>query len=226
MLSLEQEDLQDFSSIYNIDLLRTISEAIKRQISLNKDYDVVWLLESAESEMESYGAKYTLDLDEYKASTDNFHPNTPIDMFKAIVPYISMLMSRVRKNYQKYPSYLVAGSKTAAMLRSMQDMMMNLPGQQGEMGFGGTTAQFLKLKIIEASSADEKKLYVIIKPTPNNLEQSCLVDLVYQPLYIIKEITDGATRNYVRARTMAELTRYDGVGCIEIQNLQKYMRGN
>jgi len=30
LLELEQEDIQDFSSIFNIDLLRTISEAIKR----------------------------------------------------------------------------------------------------------------------------------------------------------------------------------------------------
>lgn len=223
MLELEQEDLQDFSAIYNIDLLRTISEAIKRQIALNKDYDVVWLLESAESEMESYGAKYTLDLDNFASSADNFRPATPVDMFKSVVPYISMLMGRIKKNYMMYPSYLIAGTKTAAMLRTLQDMMMKLPGQQGEMGFGGETAQFLKLKILEASSADESKIYLSIKPSPNNLEKSCLVDLVYQPLYIVKEITDGATRNYVRARTMAELCRFDGIGCIEIQNIDNYL---
>jgi len=173
--------------------------------------------------MASFGAKYTVDMDEYRASADNFHPNTPVDMFKAVIPYISMLMGKIHRNYQMYPSYLVAGLKTAAMLRTLQSMMMNLPGKQGEMGFGGETAQFLKLKILEASSAQEGKIYLSIKPSQNNLEKSCLIDLVYQPLYIVKEITDGATRNYVRARTMAELARHDGIGCIDVQNLDNYL---
>jgi len=37
MIDLREEDLQDFSGIFKIDLLRTISEAVKRQILLNKD---------------------------------------------------------------------------------------------------------------------------------------------------------------------------------------------
>jgi len=226
LLELETEDIQDFSSIFKIDLLSTLSEAIKRQISLNKDYDVVWLLESGESEMETYGAKYTLDLDEYRSSADNFKPTTPVDIFKSVVPYISMLMGKIHRNYQMYPTYMIAGLKTAAMLRTLQSMMMNFPGKQGEMGFSGETAQFMKLKILEAASAQEGKIYLSIKPSQNNLEKSCLIDLVYQPLYIVKEITDGATRNYVRARTMTEMARYDGVGCIDVQNLDKYLMGS
>ena len=37
MIDLTEEDLQDYSSIFKIDLLRTISEGIKRQMLLNKD---------------------------------------------------------------------------------------------------------------------------------------------------------------------------------------------
>lgn len=226
LLELEREDIQDFNSIFKIDLLRTISEAIKRQIALNKDYDVVWLLESGESEMDSYGAKLTVDLDDYRRTADTFNPSTPVDIFKAVIPYVSMLMGTIKRNYQMYPTYLVAGLQTAAMLRTLQSMMMNFPGKEGEMGFGGETAQFLKLKILEANSAQEGKIYLSIKPSQNNLEKSCLIDLIYQPLYIVKEITDGATRNYVRARTMAEIARYDGVGCIEVKNLTQYLAGS
>jgi hypothetical protein len=176
--------------------------------------------------MASYGAKFVLDLDEYKASSDNFKPTTPVDIFKSVVPYVSMMMGKIYRNYQMYPTYLVAGLKTAAMLRTLQSMMISLPSSQGEMGFSGETAQFMKLKILEASSAQEGKIYLSIKPSQNNLEKSCLIDLIYQPLYIVKEITDGATRNYVRARTMTEMARYDGVGCIEVQNLDKYLIGS
>src|SRR6056297_2705617 len=216
ILDLEAEDIQDFSAIYNIDLLKTISEAIKRQISLNKDYDVVYMLQAHESEMAGYGAKFTIDLDNFKA-TSNYTPATPLDVFKAVIPHISNMAGIIKRNYQMYPSYIIAGSKTAALLRSLQDMMVSMPGKQGELGFSGQTAQFMEMKILEATCADQNKIYLSIKPSQGNLQHSALIDLVYNPMYIIKEVTDGATIQYVRSRTMIELARCDGVGVIEIQ---------
>ena len=172
--------------------------------------------------MADYGARFTVDLDNFKGDS-NYKPSTPIDVFKAIIPHISTLMGVIRKNYQMYPSYLVAGIKTASMLRSLQEMMVSLPGDRGGMGFGGTTAQFLKLKILESVSADENKIYLTTKAPANALEKASIIDLIYQPLYIVKEITDGATRNYVRARTMIEIARTDGMGCIEVLNIDNYL---
>lgn len=172
--------------------------------------------------MANYGAKFTIDLDNYKGDS-NYKPTTPIDVFKSVIPHISMLMGIIKKNYQMYPTYLIAGIKTAAMLRSLQEMMINLPDSKGGMGFGGTTAQFLKLKILEATCADDSKIYLTTKAPANSLEKSSIIDLIYQPLYIVKEITDGATRNYVRARTMIEIARTDGMGCIEIENIDNYI---
>ncbi len=40
LIELTQEEIQDYRSIFKIDLARTLSEAIKRQILLNKDYDL------------------------------------------------------------------------------------------------------------------------------------------------------------------------------------------
>lgn len=222
ILDLEQETIQDFSAIYNIDLLKTISEAIKRQISLNKDYDIVYMLKAHEAEMASFGAKFTVDLDNFKGDS-NYKPTTPIDVFKAIIPHISTLAGVIKSNYQMYPSFIVAGTKTAAMLRSLQDMMITLPGSQGELGFSGQTAQFMKMKVLEAACADENKLYLSVKPSSGNLQHSALIDLVYNPLYIIKEVTDGATIQYVRSRTMVELARCDGIGVIEVLNIDNYL---
>ena len=222
ILDLEQEDIQDFSAIYNIDLLKTISEAIKRQISLNKDYDVVYMLQAHESEMAGYGAKFTIDLDNFKA-TSNYTPATPLDVFKSVIPHISNMAGVIKRNYQMYPSYIVAGSKTAAMLRSLQDMMITMPGKQGELGFSGQTAQFMKMKILEATCADQSKMYLSIKPSQGDLQHSALIDLIYNPMYIIKEVTDGATIQYVRSRSMIELARADGLGVIEMQNIDKYL---
>jgi hypothetical protein len=172
--------------------------------------------------MLAHGAKFTIDLDNFKGSAD-YAPRTPIDVFKSIIPHISTLMGVINKNFRMYPTYIVAGMKTAAMLRSLQDMMVNLPGREGGVGFTGTNSQFLKLKILEAFSADEGKIYLTTKAPPNALEKATLLDLIYQPLYIVKEITDGATRNYVRSRTMVEVARTDGLGCLEILNAENYL---
>jgi len=220
ILDLEAEDIQDFSAIYNIDLLKTISEAIKRQISLNKDYDITYMLKAYESEMANHGAKFTIDLDNFKAS-GNYTPTTPMDVFKSVIPHISNLSGVIRRNCQMYPTFLVAGSKTAAMLRSLQDMMISMPGQQGQLGFSGQTAQFMKMKILEATSADQNKIYSVCKP--GNLQHSVLIDLIFNPMYIISEITDGAKIQYVRTRSMLEMARTSAVGVIEMQNLDNYL---
>ncbi len=122
-----------------------------------------------------------------------------------------------------YPTYCVTGLRTASLLRSLQDMMTNIPNLKGELGFSGATAQFMKLKVLESTAIDDNKIYLSTKAPNNALEKSSIIDLIFKPLYIVKEITDGNTRNYVRARTMIEVNRTDGMGYIECLNLEKYL---
>lgn len=222
-IELEQEEIQDFQSIYKVDLLQTISSGIKRQILLNKDYDISYFLKAAEGEITTFGAKRTIDLDTYAATGSAFRPTTPVDILKSVIPYISELMGVVHKNYGMYPKYLVAGLKTAALLRSLQEFVVSLPTRQGGTGFNGQTASFSKLKILESISMDDDKMYLSTKAAPNSLEYASIVDLIYQPLYIIKETTNGQSRNFVKSRTMAEVVRADGIGCIQVDNIANYI---
>jgi len=222
-MELEQEEIQDFQSIYKVDLIKTISSGIKRQILLNKDYDISYFLKAAEGEIASYGAKRVVDLDAYAATGSSFRPATAIDVLKAVVPYIAELMVVIHNNYGMYPTYLVAGSKTAALLRSLQEFVISLPTREGGLGFNGQTANFSKLKILQSVSMDDDRMYLSTKATPGSLQYASIVDLVYQPLYIIKETTNGQSRNFVRSRTMAEIVRADGLGCIQVQNIDHYI---
>jgi len=43
----------------------------------------------------------------------------------------------------------------------------------------------LKLKILESVSADENKIYLTTKAPANALEKASIIDLIYQPLYIV-----------------------------------------
>jgi len=53
------------------DIIRTLSEAIKRQILLNKDADLAFFLKAAEADMAANGTKESLDLTEYYTSNQN-----------------------------------------------------------------------------------------------------------------------------------------------------------
>lgn len=64
-----------YRSIFKIDLARTLSEAIKRQILLNKDYDLAYMLKIAEPELKRDGGYFTVDLTKYNSNANNYTPN-------------------------------------------------------------------------------------------------------------------------------------------------------
>lgn len=223
IIDLTEEDMQDYSSIFKIDLVRTLSEAIKRQVLLNKDYDLAYFLNASESDMEANGAKQVMNLAAMNASGGEYYPDNSLSILRNIIPRISTLVSTIRRNYNMYPSYLVSGLKTASLLRSLQDMVTNIPNMRGELGFNGASSQFMKLKVLESVAIDDNKIYMSTKAPQNALEKSSIIDLIFRPLYVVKEITDGNTRHFVRSRTMIEVARTDGMGFIEVRNMENYV---
>lgn len=203
--------------------MRTLSEAIKRQVLLNKDYDLAFFLGAAETQIAANNAALTVDLNDYAQAAGDYNPTNIMDILKSVTPRISTLMGIIYKNFNMYPKYLVTGLKTASLLRSLQDMMVSLPGRKGELGWSGSSAQFLKLRILESSAIPENKIYLSTKAPTNALEKSTIVDLVYNPLYIVKEVTDGNTRHFVRARTMIEVARTEGLGILTVNNIDSYI---
>lgn len=223
MLDLTEEQMQDFNTIYKIDLIRTLSEAVKRQVLLNKDYELSYFLKASENDIEANGAKQTFNMSNFVSDASMFRPDNTLDVLRNIIPRISTLVSTVRRNFNMYPSYLLAGLKTASMLRSMQDMATNIPNMRGELGFTGGASQFLKMKVLESVAMDENKIYVSTKAPQNALEKSSIVDIIFRPLYAIQEVTDGNTRHFIRSRTMIEISRTDGLGYIEVKNMENFL---
>jgi hypothetical protein len=217
LIELPPEDVQDFRAIFKMDILRTLSEAIKRQILLNKDGDLAFYLKAAEADMATAGTALTLNLGDYDNTGSKFEPTSPLDIFKAVIPKISYLTGLIRRNFNMYPSYMVCGLKTAALLRSLQSFAIAMPGisqGDGAMGWAGDMAQFIKMKVLESNAIENGKIYLSTKAPNDALEKCTIVDLVYQPIYIVTEVTDGNTRNFVRARTLIEIPRTDGLGVI------------
>jgi hypothetical protein len=225
LIDLPAEDIQDFRAIFKIDIIRTLSEAIKRQIMLNKDSDLAFFLQAAEGDMATNGTVESLNLASYEIPGGRFEPNTPLHVFQSVVPKIAIVAGTIRRNFNMYPSYMVAGLKTAAMLRSLQAIALQMPGigqGDGAVGFNGEVAQFLRMKVLEGNAVNEGKIYMSTKAPNNALEKSTIIDLIYQPLYIVTEVTDGNTRNFVRSRTLIEIPRTDGLGLINVSGLGGY----
>jgi len=158
------------------------------QVLLNKDFDLAFFLQAAEADMITNGARQQVDLDAFvnNAGAGDYTPASVLDVLKAVVPRISTLISIIRKNYNMYPSYLISGLKTASLLRSLQGLMAtNMPNVRGEMGFSGETSQFMKLKVLEAMAVGDDRMYLSTKAPNNALEKSSIIDLIYQPLYIV-----------------------------------------
>ena len=223
LIDLTQEDIQDYQAIFKIDLARTLSEAIKRQVLLNKDYDLAYFLKASEADIAKTGAATNLDLSSFAAAAGDYTPSNVLDVFKAIIPRISLVVGTIRRNYNMYPTYLLSGLKTAALLRSMQEMLVNLPNQTGELGWTGASAQFLKLRILESNHISDDMIYLSTKAPQNALEKSSILDLIFKPLYVVKEVTDGNSRTFVRARTMVKISRTDGLGYIKVDNLDPFL---
>jgi hypothetical protein len=204
MIKLPQEDIQDYKAIFKIDLVRTLSEAIKRQILLNKDFDLKYFLEASEGDMAANGAVANVDLRNYNrgGGTGDFAPANVLDILRTIVPRIATLNGIIYRNFRMYPQYIVTGLRTAALLKSLQDMMVNMPDNKGSLGWNGSSAQFANMKILECPAVDDSKMYLSTKAPQNALEKATIIDLIHQPLYIVQEITDGNLRHFVRSRTI------------------------
>ena len=176
--------------------------------------------------MAANGTSLSLNLANYDITGARFEPNNIIDIFKAVIPRISILAGTIRRNFNMYPSYLVAGLKTSALLRSLQTLALQMPGigqGDGAAGWAGDSAQFLKMKVLESNAIAEGKIYLSTKAPNDALEKTTIVDLIYQPIYIITETTDGNTRNFVRARTLIEIPRTDGLGVINVSGLVDFV---
>lgn len=175
--------------------------------------------------MQKQNAAFTVDLHDFtnQGNTGDFTPSNVLDVFKGVAPKIATLMSVIRKNFNMYPSYLVTGLRTASLLRSLQDMAANMPNMRGEIGFSGSTAQFLKLKVLESMAIGDDRMYLTTKAPDNSLEKSSIVDFIFQPMYTVKETTNGNTKQFIRSRTLIDVSRTDGMGFLTINNLEKYL---
>lgn len=169
--------------------------AIKTQILLNKDFDLAYYLRANEPEMIANGSFSTFDVDYFKDMNNHISPNSYLDIFKGIIPKISIVNRNIRKVFRADPQFLVAGMKSAAMLESLQQYAISYPDTfTGQIGYsqsnntvhGTSNVDFRKQTILYCDAIPEDKLYVVYRAPSDDLTRTAIVDLIYKPLYVIE----------------------------------------
>lgn len=220
-IELETETIQDYKDIYNIDLVRTMSEAIKAQILLNKDFDLAYFLEAAETEMSANGTFQNINLGNYfRDGAGIMQPRILSDIMRSVVPRIAMVNRVIHRNFRAEPQFLLTGLRTGAMLESMQTWISRVTNMtDGEGGYLDQSGTISKQTILTSPAISDESIYPVYKAPSDNLSRAVFIDFIYKPLYIVEEITNSIKRTFVKSRTAMELCNPTATGCIKVAGL-------
>lgn len=214
-----EEVIQDWKSLYDLDIITNLKNYVKDQMKLNKDMEIADLLEFNIPTAKKYGQYRELDLTAFTSDT-NTKPTTVVDIFKNVQPVITALMERIRKNTRMKIQYIVTGIDAAAILKSLQAYAMKFDDFEGTTGQSGTLADFAKLEIISSACIKDDTIHLI--PFAESLSQTSILEVTYKPLYIISETTNSIKRFFIKSRNWVGIVRNDAIGTIKLKNYEKY----
>jgi len=130
----------------------------------------------------------------------------------------------IHRNFRATPQFLVTGLRTGALLESMQQWVTNISSYtQGESGYQGESAQFMKQTILTSPAIGDNKIYQVYKAPGDNLSRAVIIDFVYKPLYIVEEITNSVKRTFVKSRTALEVCQTHAIGCVTVDGLDIFL---
>ena len=211
------EVIQDWKSLYNVDILQQMTEMVKLQIELNRDYDIADLLRAQESVAADNGLTAELDF----ANLPSVYYENPRAVLSSIVPKIMVVRERIFRLTRRWADIIATGTDMAALLKSIQDFAINLGDKAGEFGLVGGVAEFCKLKIIGSNAIDNDTLYMWKKGT--SASDATILTTIYKALTITTETTYSQQRVYVYSRYDVSILRENSIGMIKIKNYEGFL---
>lgn len=183
-LTLALEVIQDYT-IFDIDVLEIISDVLKQQLSINDSHDVGSALTSMNYDINNQGGNFTFD---YSNFSGGYGPANIIELYMNLIPMLLYVKEYVYINqFGVRPQYIVTNYKMSNILRSMNLFFIEA---------------FPYQNILTSSAITDNIIYLVYKPTSDNLMKTGLVALIYNPFYLIKEITDSVQKIFVKSRTL------------------------
>lgn len=209
-----EEVIQDWKSLYNLDIISQLKGYVKDQIKLNRDWEIADLLESNIPAAMEYGHYREIDLSTIAGVTST-RPASVQDIFKNIVPVLIALQEKIRKSTRFQIKFLVTGIDSASVLKSMMDFAVKLDGLEGSTGMSGSMGDLNKLEIITSHAVGNDLIHLI--PKSESLAQSSIVEISHKPLYVITETTDSVKRSFIKSRNWIGIVRNEAIGTIRLK---------
>ena len=212
------EVIQDWKSLYNVDILSQLTDMVKLQIELNRDYDIADILRAEEQNAAANGLSSTIDF----ANLPSTYYENPRAVLTSIVPKIMIVRERIFRLTRRWADIIATGTDMSALLKSIQDFAITLDDKEGSFGQAGFgIAEFAKMKIIGSNAIDNNTLYMWKKGS--SAGDATLITAIYKPLVIVEETTNAKRRVFIEARYALSLIRDYSVGVIKIENYSAYL---
>lgn len=211
-----EEIIQDWKSLYNLDIIAQVKDYVKDQMKLNKDYEIAELLETNIPAAKRFGHYAEIDFSAITGDQGTA-PRTFADIFKNILPVISMLGEIVKKNTRLEFSYIVCGVKASAILKTLQEYALKIAGPVGEMGMKGTSGDFLRIEIITSFAVADDLIHLVTKS--ETLSQSTILEVSHKPFYVIREVTNSINRTFIKSRNWIGIVRAEGIATIRVKGI-------
>jgi hypothetical protein len=201
-LKLPLNVMQDYT-VFDVDILEIISDILKQQLSINDSHDVGETLISMDHEIEKHGGSFVFDYSNYTG----YDPHSLLEDYSSIVP--TLLYAREYVYIDQFgikPQYIVTNHKMSYVLRSISSHFEHY---------------FNHENILTSSAITNDIVYLVYKPSTDNLMKSGLIALIHNPFYLIREVTDSVQKIFVKSRTM--ITYGTALACakIEVLNVPK-----
>ena len=215
-----EEIIQDWKSLFNVDIIAELKNFVKQQIKLNRDFEIAEILESNIPYVKNVGQYREVDFTQFIGA--DFKAANVTDVFKNVIPAIMSLVEKMRRTNNMEVQYLACGIDVAAILKSLQDYAVRMDKFEGTAGLkGGAVADFTKLQIVESYAIAPELIHLIVaNPT---LSQSTIVMVTYKPLYILLSVDNSIKRTFIKSRTWLGLVRQEGHGVIKLVNYERFL---
>jgi len=231
-LEISSEILQDYRAIYNIDIIKTISDAIKNQIIYNEDFSIYKQLYKNINYFKNNNTYDEIDFQIYRDTKVWLSPNEVSAILSAILPRLIYVSRKIFNNSYFNPKYIITGLKIASVIESLQEIIPRFQEyNQGKIDYH-KGALFSEEKVKEdyefriLSSAAINDNYMFIISEEMNKDNPVLTELVYKPLYVIQEITNSQYIHFIRSRKKTILVRPEACGVIAVKGLTNLISYN
>ncbi|MEM4385337.1 MAG: hypothetical protein QXD03_02180 [Candidatus Anstonellales archaeon] len=220
-LVIPPELKQDFFSLYTLDILTEMMNAISLQLSYSSDQDIIDSLTAC------YIPDYLdieIDLNKFTYSGNMFRPSGVFDLFSnTLIPAVMVLSDRLEKITGLKPNVLVCGEFIGSMIKYI-DYYIDHPFKVNDYRLKEFDIDSDRISVvISPSLKDESKVYLytvteILDDKIDNINP--IVMFEYIPLYMVQETTGGVFRVNFRSRKKSIIQKPNAIGRIRFKGLE------